>query len=309
MEKRILIAVDGSIYSRKTIEYTVKMESVIKDFNYILLNIQPKISEFLIEDARIDGKARSALKDVTSKNQENSIKILNESKSIMTKLGVDEKKIEIISQPVVRGTAKAILDYGKQSLCDTIVVGRRGISRLAEAFTGSVTNSVLEHTSVTPVWAIGGDITSLKIMIAIDGSESALRALDHVIYMVGDNPNIHITLLHVTPRLGDYCTIEFDDEGDILEDAITQGNKRCIDSFYVHAQNRFGEAGIKEGQIEIKQVASTINIGKTIVNEVKKGDYGTVVVGRRGANDSFFMGSVSRHVLTNASDCAVWLVP
>ena len=115
MEKRILIAVAGSIYSRKTIEYTVKMESVIKDFNYILLNIQPKISEFLIEDARIDGKARSALKDVTSKNQENSIKILNESKSIMTKLGVDEKQIEIISQPVVRGTAKAILDYGTPS--------------------------------------------------------------------------------------------------------------------------------------------------------------------------------------------------
>ena len=309
MEKRILIAVDGSIYSRKAIEYTVRMESVIKGLNYILLNIQPKISEFLIEDARRDGKARSALKDVSSKNQENSIKILNEAKSIMTKLGVDEKQIETFSQPVVRGTAKAILDYGKQSLCDTIVLGRRGVSRLAEAFTGSVTNGVLEHTNVTPVWAIGGEVISSKIMIAIDGSESALRAVDHVIYMVGDNPDIQVTLLHVTPRLRDYCTIEFDDEGDILEDVITQGNKRCVDSFYVHAQKRFEEAGIEEGQIEIKQVTSTINIGKTIVNEAKKGDFGTVVVGRRGANDSFFMGSVSRHVLTNASDCAVWLVP
>jgi nucleotide-binding universal stress UspA family protein len=309
VEKRILIAIDGSIYSRKAIEYTVKMESVIKDLNYILLNIQPKISEFLIEDARIDGKARAALKDVTSKNQEDSIRILNESKSIMTKLGVDEEQIETISQSMVRGTAKAILDYGKQSLCDTIVIGRRGISRLAEAFTGSVTNSVLEHTSVIPVWAIGGDITSSKIMIAIDGSESALRAVDHVIYMVGGNPDIQVTLLHVTPRLRDYCTIEFDDKGDILEDVITQGDKRCIDSFYSHAQNRFKEAGIIESQIEIKQVTSKINIGKTIVNEAKKGDYGTVVVGRRGANDSFFMGSVSRHILTNASDCAVWLVP
>ena len=309
MEKRILIAVDGSIYSRKAMEYTVKMKPVIKDVSYIILNIQPKISEFLIEDARTDGKARSALRDVANRNQENSAKILDESKTIMTKLGVDEEQIEVISQPVVRGTAKAILDYGKQSLCDAIVLGRRGISRLAEAFTGSVTNSVLEHTNVTPVWAIGGDVKSPKIMIAIDGSESALRAVDHVISMVGDNPDIQVTLLHVTPRLRDYCTIEFNDEGDIIEDVITQGNKRCVDSFYVHAKNRFKEAGLQESQIEIKQVTSTINIGKTIVNEADKGEYGTVVVGRRGANDSFFMGSVSRYVLTNATDCAVWLVP
>ena len=309
MEKRILIAVDGSIYSRKAIEYTVKLESVIKDLNYTLLNIHPKISEFLIEDARTDAKARAALKEVVSKNQENSIKILDESKAIMTKLGVEEKQIETATQPVVRGTAKGILDYGKQALCDAIVLGRRGISRLAEAFTGSVTNNVLEHTSTTPVWAIGGDIKSSKIMVAIDGSESALEALDHVIFMVGENPDIQITLLHVTPRLRDYCTIEFDDEGDNLEEIIAQGDKRCVESFYTHAQQKFKEAGVDDNQIEIKQVSSTLNIGKTIVDEAKKDNFGTIAIGRRGANNSFFMGSVSRHVLTNASDCAVWLVP
>ncbi|MDB9822595.1 universal stress protein [Deltaproteobacteria bacterium] len=309
MGKRILIAVDGSIYSKKAIQYTVKMESVIKDLKYTLINIHPKISEFLIEDARADSKARSALETVTSNNQENSIKVLQESKSIMIKLGIADKNIETVSQPVIRGTAKAILDYGKQSLCDSIVMGRRGISRLAEMFTGSVTNNVLEHTSVIPVWAIGGDIKSSKIMVAIDGSESALHAIDHVIFMVGENPDIQVTLLHVTPRLRDYCTIEFDDKGDIIEDVITQGDKRCIDDFYVHAQKKFEEAGLKENQIDIKQVTSTINIGKAIVNEAKKGDYGTVVIGRRGANNSFFMGNVSRHVLINATDCAVWLVP
>ena len=309
MEKRILIAVDGSIYSRKAIEYTVKMESVIKDLKYFLINIQPKISEFLVDDAKIDPKARAALKKVVSKNQTNAMKILDESKAIMTKLGVDEKQIETSTQPVVRGTAKGILDYGKQSLCDAIVLGRRGISRLAEAFTGSVTNSVLEHTSTTPVWAIGGDIKSSKIMVAIDGSESALGALDHVIFMVGENPEIQITLLHVTPRLRDYCTIEFDDKKDNLEEIIAQGDKRCVESFYNHAQQKFEEAGLKKNQIEINQVSSTLNIGKTIVDEAKKGNFGTIAVGRRGANNSFFMGSVSRHVLTNALDCAVWLVP
>ena len=309
MEKRILVAVDGSIYSRKAIEYIVQMESVIKDLNYILLNIHPKISEFILEDARVGGKARSVLKEVTARNQENSLRILNNAKSIMIKLGVDENQIETVSRPTDRGTAKAILDYGRKSLCDAIVLGRRGISRLAEMFMGSVTNSVLEHTSVTPVWAVGGDFKSSKIMVAVDGSESALRAMDHVIFMVGENPDVRITLFHVIPRFRDYCEIEFDDKGNILEEVITQGDKRCIDDFYAHAQQKVKEAGLKKSQLDIKQVTSTINVGKSIVDEVKKGKFSTVVIGRRGADDSLFLGGISRFVLAKIPNRAVWLVP
>ena len=309
MEKKILIAVDGSINSRRAIEYTVRMESFIKDINYSLINIQPKISEFLIEDARMDSKARAGLKAVIDRNQEDSVKILNEAKELMIKMGIEETKIETITQPVVMGVAKGILDYAKQVLCDAIVLGRAGISRLAESFMGSVSNSVLEHTSTTPVWAVGGEVKSSKIMIAVDGSESALNAVDHVSFMLGENPEVQITLLHITPRLRDYCTIDFEEEGDPMSEIIAQGDKRCIDTFYTHAEQRLKEAGIKRSQLEINQVKSTLNIGKTIVNEAKTGNYGTLVVGRRGVNNSFFMGSVSRYILTNASDFAVWLVP
>ena len=309
MEKKILIAVDGSIHSRKAIEYTVMMESLIKDIHYTLINIQPKISEFLIEDARMDSKAREGLKAVIDKNREDSMRILNEGKALMINLGIKEGNIETVTHPMVMGTAKGILDYAKQALCDAIVLGRRGMSRLAESFLGSVSNSVLEHTSVTPVWAVGGDVTSSKIMIAVDGSESALNAVDHVSFMIGENPDVEITLLHITPRLRDYCTIDFNEEGDPLREIIAQGDKQCIDTFYTHAEQRFREAGIKKSQLDVQQVKSTINIGKTLVNEAKTGNYGTLVVGRRGVNNSFFMGSVSRSVLTNASNCAIWLVP
>jgi nucleotide-binding universal stress UspA family protein len=309
VKKKILVAVDGSIYSRKAIEYVVKMESVIKDLHYTLLNIHPKVSEFLVEDSSINSKARSSLKNVTARNHENSIRILNDAKSIMTKLGIDENRIEMVSRPAVKGTAKAIIDYGRKGLYDAIVMGRRGISRLAEIFIGSVTNSVIEHTSVTPVWAVGGEVKSLKIMIAVDGSESALRAVDHVIFMFGENPDIRITLLHVMPRLRDYCEVRFEEKEDMLEEAINHGDKQCIDDFYSHAQKKIKEAGLKKSQVDIKQVVSTINIGKSIVDEVKKGNYGTVVVGRRGADDSFFLGSISRFVLDSVYNRAVWLVP
>jgi nucleotide-binding universal stress UspA family protein len=309
MKKKILVVVDGSIYSRRAIEYVVKMESVIKDLNLTLLNIHPKISEFLVEDSRIGSKARSALKEVTARNYENSIRILHNAKSLMTKLGVDENQIETVSRPVVKGIAKDIIDYGRKGLYDAIVIGRMGISRLADVFMGNAANSVLEHTSITPVWAIGGEFKSFKIMIAVDGSESALRAVDHVIFMLGENPDIRITLLHVMPRLRDYCEITFEEKEDILEEAINQGHKQCIDDFYAHAQKKIKEAGLKKSQIDIKQVVSIVNIGKSIVDEVKKGNFGTVVIGRKGADDSFFLGGISRFVLDSIFNSAVWLVP
>ena len=309
MEKMLLIAVDDTFNSRKAMEYAAGLGSMVKNLQFTILNVQPKISEFLLEDAKLDPKAMSALKEVTQKNQENSNKILDESKNTIKKLGIDESRIKTVNQQQTMGTAKTILDYGRQSICDAIIMGNRGMSRLAESFMGSVTNSVLEHTSITPVWAVGGEAKPSNILVAIDGSESALRAVDHVSFMVGDNPDSEITLLHITPRLRDYCTIEFDEESEDIRGVITKGDKQCVESFYVHAKNKFTKAGLKESQINIKEVKSALKIGKTIVEEAEKTGHSTIAIGRRGMNNSFFMGSVSSYVLQNAKDCAVWLVP
>jgi hypothetical protein len=160
-----------------------------------------------------------------------------------------------------------------------------------------------------PVWAVGGEPPSEKIIVAVDGSESALNAVDHLSFIFRKNNEIKFTLLHIAPRLRDFCTIELNQDGDIMEDFITKGDKHCVDSFYGHALERFKESGINENQIDYQEVATTLNVGKTIVKETQKGKFGTVVIGRRGLNKAFFLGSVSRHILTHATNCAVWLVP
>ena len=309
MEKSILIAIDGSFCSRKAMEYVAGMRLIVKNLHYTLINIQPKISDFILEDAKKTPRAKAALKKVTQKNQENSDRLLYESKNKIVGFGVDENRIKTVSKQQTMGIAKSILDYGKESLFDAIVLGKRGLSRLAETFIGSTTNSVLEHTGTIPVWSVAGEVKPSKILLAIDGSESALRTVDHVSFIMRDNPDSNITLLHITPRLRDYCSIEFDKKDEDISNLIYSGDKECIDSFYTHAANKFKDAGLKESQIKIKEVKSKLNIGKIIIKEAAKDGFSTLVIGRRGINRSFFMGSVSRYVLNNAKDCAVWLVP
>jgi nucleotide-binding universal stress UspA family protein len=309
MEKKILIAVDGSIHSRKAIEYCIDMCSIIKGMHYVLINIQPKISDFLIQESHIDPQAKAGLKELADRNHKQSMKILDESMEIMIKLGINKKLIEKVSLPALKGTSKEILDYAKQTICDAVVVGNRGTSKFAEAFTGSISNNIIEFTDTIPVWAVGGDINAQKVMLAVDGSESSLVAVDYASFMFSGNTSIDITLMHVTPSLRDYCAIDFKKDNDMVEEIIARGDKLCIESFYTRAQKILTDVGLKKSQIHILEVESRISIGRTIVKNLKKHGCGTLIVGRRGVNDSFFMGSVSSYVITHAKDCAVWLVP
>jgi nucleotide-binding universal stress UspA family protein len=309
MEKKILITVDGSIHSSKAIEYCVEMRSMIKSMNYVLINIQPKISDFLIEESHLDPKAKAVIREIADKNHKQSMKILDHSKESIIKLGVKEKHIETVSLTSLKGTSKEIIDYAEQTICDAIVVGNRGTSKLTEAFAGSISNNIIEYTNTIPVWAVGGNIKTQRVILAVDGSESSLTAVDHVAFMFSGNTSIEITLLHVTPKLRDYCTIDFKKDADMMEDIIARGDKMCIDSFYTRAQKMLTDAGLKKSQIHTLEVESKFSIGRTIVQNAKKLGGGTLVVGRRGANNSFFMGSVSNYIIANACDCAVWLVP
>jgi nucleotide-binding universal stress UspA family protein len=308
MEKKILLAVDGSIHSKHAIQYAVKMASVVKNLTFTLLHVQPALSQFLLDEARTDFKAQDELKKVVRRNAEDAQRMLEKYKAQMVRMGIAERHIDMATQPRLLGLAKDILERAKEGLYDAIVVGRRGLSRAQKAFMGSVTAKLAEHGRVTPLWIVDGNVISTRILLAVDGSEYSLRAVDHLSFMVGDNPDISVTLFHVMPRFSNYCVIDFDKKETDFQQVLAQGDRRCIDRFYVHAREKFNEAGIQERQIEVKVTKRSVNVGKAIVDEAKKGDYGTVVIGRRGASKAFFMGSVSRYVLDRISNRALWLV-
>jgi nucleotide-binding universal stress UspA family protein len=308
MDKKILLAIDGSIHSTQAVTYAVRISSVVQELTYTLFCVQPTVSQFLLDEAEIDLKARAELKWVIRKNAEFARDILEKQKTRMVGMGIDEKRIETATQQKVMGICKDILDCAQQGLYDAILVGRRGLSRIQKTFMGSTTAKLVEHSMVIPVWVVDGDVTSTKVMLAVDGSEASLRAVDHLSFMVGGNEKIKVTLFHVMPTLRDYCAINFNEKESDVGRIIARGAKRCIDHFYAHAQHRFKEAGLQEDQIELKVTRRAMDVGKAILDLARKGNYGTVVIGRSGANKAFFMGSVSKYVLDKISDRAVWVV-
>jgi len=308
VEKKILLAVDDSIHSKNAVNYVVNMASTVNKLKFTLFHVQPSVSQYLLEEAEKNLKAKAELKSLVRKNTEVSQKILEKHKTQMVKMGIGDECIEVTTQPRVLGIAKDVIDRAQQGLYDAIVVGRRGLSGIQKAFMGSLTADLVEHSKLVPVWVVDGDVKSSKVMLAIDGSESSLRAVDHLCFMVGGNPDVKITLYHVMPRVGEYCVVDFTTKASNMEEIVANSDKRCIDDFYAVAQKKMKQAGIEEGQLNIKVVKRTLNVGKAIVNEAKKEGYGTVVIGRRGTGQSFFTGSVSRFVIDKTAQKALWLV-
>ncbi len=309
MEKKLLLALDDSLHSKHALQYVVMMSSFMEDLKYTLFMVQPSISGFLLDEAQNDPKARKALERMRTRHEEKALARLDGFKTQMTDLGVPGDRIEVKTRAKKLGLARDILEEAEEGRYDAIAVGRRGIGKMQEMFMGSVTKNLVEHSRVIPIWVVDGEVTTTKLMIAVDGSESALRAVDHVAFMFARNASAKITLLHVVPKLKAYCGIDMDDaEAADLEDVVVAGDKRCVESFLVHAYNKFREAGIEKEQIEIRTVEKTRNVGKAIVEELEKGGYGTVVFGRRGLSKAFFMGSVSNYIIGKTEDRALWLV-
>jgi len=310
MQKKILVAIDDSTPSRQAVDYANRMRELIPSLGFTLFHVQPSISQFLLDEAKRSSQAQAELNTIAARTAEASRGLLAKYRDMLMRAGVAEPAVELATQPRHQGIAKDILDYAQDGLFDAILVGRRGISPVEQMFMGSVSAHLIENSPVIPVWLVDGDVRSTRVMAAVDGSESALRAVDHVAFMLSGNPQARVRFFHVTPRLREYCEVDFDSTpGGGLETLIAQGNKRCMDDFFAAALTRLREAGVRQDRIETRTEATLVSVSESILAAARDEGFGTIVMGRRGLNRSFFGGKVSYHVSQKLSDAALWLVP
>jgi nucleotide-binding universal stress UspA family protein len=141
---------------------------------------------------------------------------------------------------------------------------------------------------------VGGTPQIGKILVAMDASEGAIRAVDYVGTMMGGIDR-GITLFHVIRDL----------DGKILQKA-----EKTMGDVFEEALSRLEMAGFNRNQITTRVTTEVPSRAGAIIGEVLKGDYGTIVVGRRGLSnvEEFTMGRVSNKVIHMAREMAVWVV-
>lgn len=310
MERKLLLAVDDSLPSKNAVRYAGRMMAGDPEAHFDLLNVQPAISGFLLDEARHKASTRRKLDELFAKNVASSHDLLAGLKQVLASAGVAEDRITVHTAPRHLGVDKDILDFGVQRRYDAIVIGRRGASGLKDVLFGSVSNNVIQQSKILPVWVIDGDLTPGNILVAVDGSVNAIRAVDHLAFMMAGRKDCRFTFFHVQPKLHQFCAIDFD-RADLepLEAMVASGNERCIENFYGKVRHKLAEFNISEDRIDIKTRSGMGSVGGMIYKEFTAGRYDTVVMGRRGLDRSYFMGSVTQYLLGKTGDRAMWIVP
>jgi len=144
------------------------------------------------------------------------------------------------------------------------------------------------------------------ILIAVDGSENAKRAVMYVGGFLRGLPWVSITLLTIVSEPPeDYFTGQEERDAWLAEQ--TEAARKMLH------ENRdiLLKAGFKETEVEEKMVVKhCTSIADCILEEQSRRGSSTVVIGRRGISkkEEFIFGSTSNKILHSAKNFSLWVI-
>ena len=305
--KMIVVGVDGSENALEALDYLGLMYGAKPSLEIVLLHVLPTLPQILVADANRQTKLR--LLDVEKKSIQMGEEILKEAKGILLKKGFKKDHIIAVHRKKKIGVARDMCTFAAEKRADSVLISAKGRSKLEAFFSGEVANRMLEYCSVCPVWIVEGSVKSKRVLIAMDSSENALRAVDHAGFMLSGT-DCQVTLFHSKRHLRRFVPQEVIEAAPELEELWTNKAGEQIAPYMKKAKEMLIEAGIPEAQLKIKVVDGTRDAASDILREARSGDYGTIVLGRKGRSGvkEFFMGSTASKVLQNHTGKAVWIV-
>lgn len=309
MERKIVVAVDDSPYTKKSLRYIAEMFSGAPEFCCTLCHLQPMVPQYLQDEAKKDPWANAEIKRIAKRNADAAQRQVAGAKTALAEMGFPEGRISVATPMRRHGVAKDILETALAGMFDAILVGRRGISVLQQAVMGSVSAKLVEHCQATPVWVVDGNPKGRRFLLAVDGSENAMRMVDHVGFILAGDPTAHVILFHVPLSADDFIEKGVDADTANMNRFVKDGDQAMIGDWFTRAELVLEKSGIGRHQIERRVSRGRGRTAKRILQTAATLDCGTVVVGKRGINKAFFFGSVSHAVAHGIRNRAMWLVP
>lgn len=274
--KNLLVAVDDSSYSLQAEETTANLAKAYNS-KVTVLHVTPHgIKHQPYPYASVPDSIRHEMEGLF---EQKGRQVAQQAKALFAQEGV---KAEVILEEFA-DPSETILDVAKEKNCDTLILGNKGSSEIPGFALGGVTENVLRHADCA-VLIVKTRPNFSKILVAVDGSKNAQRALNYAMQL-GEKYKSNITLLNVAqtmlPR--------------IQEETAKNMGERVVSEAASHVK------GVRvDKKVEVGHPA------KTIIDFAGNGNYDLTVLGSRGLNPvkRFVLGSVSDKVARHAP-CSV----
>lgn len=292
---KILLATEGSPSSQQACDAAA---AVAKAFNSDVTVLSAIPSKGALA-APLEGESYSSL-------VRNAEDVVAKASSNLEKSGVTVSRREV---PQGRASViETIVEYAGDKDIDLIVMGTRGLGGFKRATLGSVSSGVAAHSPCATLVVrskSGTLVTFRRVLVAIDGSENAQRALEAAVEMAkGLKAELLIGHVIYVPALS--WTIGMPGST-VPTDKIEEDAERVGRQLVSKAVKFAKDAGIASPRDEM--VTKLASPAQGIVELAEQEGADVVVLGTRGLGGfrKLLMGSVANSVLHYAN-CSVLVV-
>jgi nucleotide-binding universal stress UspA family protein len=309
MEKKLLIAIDGSIYSSNTLHYLEQLFAGLDDIRLHLLTViscnpSEAASQWLDESDLL-----STLSNEEQKRYAAAKKFLHKAVARLERNGFTPEQLTSEVKISTTTPAAEVLNVARKGMFDALVLGRRGVSKLEELIMGSVSNTMFEKCRDVPIWVVDGQVDSRKFLVPVDGSHFILNAVDHLCFMLKDNPYAEITLFHSTAMFAQKRNLGMGYCNRLLSKEWCQAHCDDKDAYFLAPRQMLLNSGIFPERIHRLETKKGMYPSRQIVRQALIDDFGTIVMGRRDKdNVKGVFGSVTEKVIAMSVNTAVWIV-
>ena len=164
------------------------------------------------------------------------------------------------------GKVKDILKEGEQGLYDAIILGKRASYTLQSFFERAADETakkiIAESSLTTPIWICPEPERDQKnVLVCVDGSENALRAVDHVGYILANQPQHGITLFNVQ-----------------------NGHSMDSEKIFAEARKILGEHNIVDSRIRT-DTSWGVRVSGTIMGYAERSRFASIAFGLNGVQE------------------------
>jgi len=307
MKKRILIPVDTSDHSLKSVQYVANVFSPGQT-EIVLYHVYSQRKDFFSRLDTSSDPPKNEMTDMLKKQQELIDTFMHKARSILKEAGFSESditvKMKLQSLPEI---TLEVLNESKNSY-HAIAVGRTGLSQ-SNKYLGSTAASLARKVHHIPLLVVGSAPTINNMLIAYDGSDSANRAVQCVADLLEDT-TYNALLYHVIKALR-YSLLGIIQilPSQKIEKKYYEKLREEIQEKLEKVSDRLVAKGIGKGQLSRSIETGLKSRAGAILDKSKKENFPTIVVGRRGHRLlDIDIGTVGRKILDLAADRTIWIV-
>jgi nucleotide-binding universal stress UspA family protein len=309
MEKKLLIAVDASVYSSNTFHYLEKLFAGLADIRMHLLSVVSCNPSQVAKEWFDELEMMSTLSNEEQKRFAAAKRFLKKAVERLSRSGIAPEQISTEVKLSAASPPDAILHVARQGMFDALVIGRRGVSKLEELIMGSVSCTVFEKCHDVPIWIVDGQVDSRKFLVPVDGSHFTLQALDHLCYILKDNPYAEVTLFHSAAMFAQRKELGMDYCNRLLSPEWCNSHQDDKEFYFLAPRQMLINSGFPPERIHRLETKAGMYASRQIVRQAVIDDFGTIVIGRRSKEiKKGVFGSVTEKVVAMSVNAAVWVV-